>query len=181
MRFVHGGQMFNVGWRVPADELVPAIAALFHHPAFVVPPDQPCHLRPAQTGHLADVLPQQPLGLARLTAVFVLHQRPRHPLINLLPFAPFKSEFLAGLQKRLDLLQAQPLSVLHADDQSPACGLPSPSGSFCVRNTPLLQAHPALYKTSNLTQSNRVIQSCRTFSKVHSRFTLWRFWTDMAR
>jgi hypothetical protein len=42
MRFVHGGQMFDVGWRVPADELVPAIAALFHHPAFVIPPDQPC-------------------------------------------------------------------------------------------------------------------------------------------
>ena len=75
------------------------------------------------------------------------HQRPRHPVVNLLPFACFKSEFLASFQKRPDLLQAQPFSVLHADDQSPACGLPSPSGSFCVRNTPLLQAHPALYKT----------------------------------
>src|SRR5258708_7128457 len=51
-------------------------------------------------------------GFARLTVVFVLHQRPRYPVVNLLPFACFKSEFLAGLQKRPDLLQAQPLSVL---------------------------------------------------------------------
>ena len=147
MRFVHRRQLFDVRWRVSAGEPVPAIAALLHHPALLIPPDQPRHLCPAQTRHLADVLPQHSLGFARLTVVFVLHQRPRHPVVNLLPFACFKSEFLASFQKRPDLLQAQPFSVLHADDQSPACGLPSPSGSFCVRNTPLLQAHPALYKT----------------------------------
>ena len=52
----------------------------------------------------------------------------------------------AGCQESPDLLQTQPLSILHADDQPPACGLSTPSGSSCVRNTPSLQAHAALYK-----------------------------------
>src|ERR1017187_8647061 len=51
------------------------------------------------TGHLAQVLPQHSLGFARLPAVFVLHQGPRHPLVNLLPFACFKSEFFTGFQR----------------------------------------------------------------------------------
>src|ERR1035441_2190123 len=55
MRLVHARQQSDVGWRVPADKPVPPIAALLHHPALVVPPDQPRHLRPAQTGHLAPV------------------------------------------------------------------------------------------------------------------------------
>jgi hypothetical protein len=31
--------------------------------------------------------------------------------------------------------------TVHADDQYPACGSFSPSGSSCVRNKPPLQAH----------------------------------------
>ena len=157
MRLVHARQQLDVGCRVPADEPVPPIAALLHHPALVVPPDQPRHLRPAQTGHLAQVLPQHSLGFARLPAVFLLHQGQRHPLVNLLPFACFKSEFFTGFQKRPDLFQAQPLSVFHADDQYPACGLTSPSGSFCVRNTACLQAHLALYKTLSLQKGEIVV------------------------
>jgi hypothetical protein len=103
MRLVHARQQLDVGCRVPADEPVPPIAALLHQPILVVPPDQPFHLRPAQTGHLAQVLSQHSLGFARLPAVLVPHQGPRHPLVNLLPFACFKSEFFTGFQKRLDL------------------------------------------------------------------------------
>jgi len=157
MRLVHARQQLDVGWRVPADEPVPSIAALFHHPALLIPPDQPRHLCPAQTGHLAKVLTQHSLGFAPLPEVLVLYQGPRHPLVNLLPLAAFKSEFFAGLQERLHLFQAQPLSASHADDQYPACGLTPPSGSLCVRNTPCLQAHLALYKTPGTEAGNHLV------------------------
>jgi hypothetical protein len=50
------------------------------------------------------------------------------------------------LQKGPDLLQAHQPRFHHADGQSPACPI-LPSGSSCVRNTVLLQAHPVLDKT----------------------------------
>jgi hypothetical protein len=56
------------------------------------------------------------------------------------------------IQKRPDLLQAQPLSISHADLQVPACLSSPPSGSFCVRNKPPLQAHLALEKATLASQ-----------------------------
>jgi hypothetical protein len=67
------------------------------------------------------------------------------------------------LQKRPDLIQAQPLPVFHADLQSSACGHSSPSGSSCVRNKSPLQAHPALDKTGSCGRIAYadVIDTCR--------------------
>ena len=48
---------------------------------------------------------------------------------------------------RLDLLQVQPLHVLHAYFQFPACRFVPPSGSILRQIKPPLQAHSALDKT----------------------------------
>ena len=147
MRLVHLCQQFDVGRRIAANELVPAVASFLHYPCRLVARDESRHLRPAQSSHLQNVVPQNPLGRSLLAAVFVIYQRRRYPAMNLLPIARLKSEFLARRQERSNLFHAQPFSAFHADVQIPACGLRSPPGSLCVGNTCRLQAHPALYKT----------------------------------
>src|SRR3982075_1037270 len=73
--------------------------------------------------------------------------RTRHPFVSLLASRRLEPHLLGGLQECPDLFQAQFFCVLHADLQSQACEIRSPSGSCCVINTVALQAHPALYKT----------------------------------
>src|SRR5277367_6555375 len=147
MGLVHCRQKFYVDRLVMNRESVPPVAPLLNHPTLPVAPNQPRHLRSAQSGHLPHVAPYQAFAFPLLPAIFLLHQCLCHPAVNLLPVVCFTSKLLAGRQKLTNLFHSQPFSVLHSDHQLPACGLSLPSGSSCVRNTPSLQAHPALYKT----------------------------------
>src|SRR5450755_4271572 len=147
MRFIHRRQQLDIGGCIAIGKPVPAVVPLSDRATFLVTADQSRYLRPAQYRHLADVAPQHSLYRAALLPVLLLAQRPRDPPIYLLTVGGLKLNLFAGFQKRLDLLQAQPLSVLHAYFQFPACRFLPPSGSFCVRIKPPPQAHSALDKT----------------------------------
>ena len=136
-------QQFDVGGRVLAGKAMPPVAGGLEFSALPVLLDQPRDLRPAQSGHLDQILPQQPFVGAVLAAVAVLAKRARHPRVDLGPPFAFESNLLAGVEKLLDLLQVQLAGVLHLDSQFPACPLPDPSGSSCVRNKLLVQTHLA--------------------------------------
>ena len=133
VRFVHLRQQLQVGCGEAARKPVPALAGFLDLAVFPVPANQPRHLRPAQPGHLGHVAPQQPAHRPALRPVVPHPHQPRDPVIDLLPPLPLKVNLLAGFQQRPDLLQAQFLCILHADDQPPACAHPPP-GSSCVRN-----------------------------------------------
>src|SRR3984885_11949730 len=76
-----------------------------------------------------------------------------HPLIQLRAVLGLECHSITALQKYPDLLQALSSFCFHADDQLPACGSSvSPSGSSCIRNKPLLQAHLVLDKTATSNQ-----------------------------
>ena len=135
VRFIYFRQQLQVGPREASLKPMAAVAGFLHLAVFQVPAYQPRHLRPASSGHLRHVTPQQPAHHLALRPVALLSQKSRDPVIHFLPPFAFKADFLAGFQKRPDLLQAQFLSILHADDQSLACA-PLPSGSFCVGNGP---------------------------------------------
>ena len=143
MGLVHRRQQFDVGGRVLAGKAMPPVAGGSEFSALPVVPDQPRDLRPAESGHLDQILPQQPFGGAVLAAVALLAKRVRHPGVDLGPPFAFESNLLAGVEKLLDLWQVQLAGVLHVDGQSPACPLPDPLGSSCVRNKLLVQAHLA--------------------------------------
>src|ERR1700681_2848937 len=89
----------------------------------------------------------RPLYCALLFPLLLLTEHPCQPLIDFRSMGRLKRNLSAGLQERPDLIQTQSLGILHADFQSPACGLRSSPGSFCVRNTSSVQAHSALDKT----------------------------------
>ena len=132
--FIDGRQPLDIGRRVLAGKAMPPIAGRYQLTPLPILADQSGDLRPAQSRHLGQILPQQSFGGSVLPAVALPAQRLRHPGVDLgTPFA-LESYFIAGLQKLPYLLQAQRLAVLHVDGQSPACSLPHPSGSSCVRN-----------------------------------------------
>ena len=139
---VHCGQHFDVGPRVTVRKSMPLISSWLHFAALLVAPNQARHLRPAQTGHLSQVAPHQSFALALEVAVILPAQALIHPRVQFPPVLGMKTHLSAGFHKRPHLFQAQWFSVFHADDQSPACGIP-PSGSSCMRNNSRLQAHLA--------------------------------------
>src|ERR1022692_4684413 len=159
VRLIHRCQQLDILGRITIGKPVPPVAQLSDRPAFLVATDQSRDLRSAQSCHLADVAPQHSLYRTALLPVLLLAQRTRDPLIYLLPVGGLKLNLLAGFQKRLDLLQVQPLHVLHAYFQFPACRFVPPSGSFCVRIKPPLQAHSALDKTVPSSFAQRVLRS----------------------
>jgi hypothetical protein len=105
--------------------------------------DQTRDLGPAQARRLLQVAPHQPPPASLQCLVTLLAQSQIHPVVHLVPIPPTESQIIAGLQKRPDLLQTQPLSCLHFDDQCPAWrNAPSP-GSSCMRINSTVQAHLA--------------------------------------
>ena len=137
---IHRRQQFDIGTRVAIRKAMPPVSSRLHFAALLVAPNQSRHLRAAQPGHLGEVAPHQSFALASEAAVIVLHQGLVDPPVYLPSVLGLKTHLFAGLQQRPDLLQAQFLSVFHADNQSPACAI-FPSGSSCVRNKAKLQAH----------------------------------------
>src|SRR5450755_2086786 len=148
MRFIHRRQQLDVGGCITIGKPVPTVVPLPHRSPLLVAADQSRYLRPAQSSHLDAVAPQYSLYRAALLPVLLFAQRSRYPLIHLLPVGCLK----------LNLLQVQPLSILHAYFQFPACRFVPPSGSFCVRIKPPLQAHSALDKTLTCVRATRLAQ-----------------------
>lgn len=127
------GQMGRVDPRVEGRETMPAVGGGVDRAGGGIFTDEPGDLRPAVAGHFRHVGPQQTLALPALLGVVMLPQCLACPLVNLFPAVSGKAHLLACFQQRPDLLQAQLLATLHADDQSPACTSLTPSGSSCVR------------------------------------------------
>jgi hypothetical protein len=70
VRFIHAGQPCDIFSRMPIGEAVPSIAPLPDGAGFLIPTDQPGHLRPAQPGHLGEVATQHFLDTAALFPVW---------------------------------------------------------------------------------------------------------------
>ena len=119
------------------------------------------------SGHLDQILPQQPFGGAVLAAVAVLAERARHPGVDLGPPFAFESNLFAGVEKLLDLLQVQLAGVLHVDGQSPACPLPDPLGSSCMRQD-LVLTYPAKFGTLEAYRNYGVSELCSPFVRLLS-------------
>ena len=85
--------------------------------------DQARHLCPAQPRHLRHVPSQQAACLAALLRVLLLAQKLLDPLIHLRLGFALEPDPFAGLEKSLDLIEAQLLCFVHAGCQSSACHL----------------------------------------------------------
>jgi hypothetical protein len=136
VRLVDRGQQFHVGGSVTTLETRPLRGLGHDPPRLDIAANQPCELRPAESGHTLDVGPQKPLGAPLLKRVLVMAEQALYPAVNLRATASGKPHTLRGAKKRLDFHQTQLLCSKHADHPSSAC----PLG--------LLQAHLASESTS---------------------------------
>ncbi len=141
------GQQLHVRRRVMARETRPRRGLERDPSAAHIAANQPRGLRPAESGHVLDVGPQQPFGPPLLPRVLVMAEQPLHPVVNLRAITSSKPHTLRGGKKRLDLNQTQLLRSQHADHPPSACPLQPPSGSSCVGIHSLAQAHLALDKS----------------------------------
>jgi len=53
--FIDGGQQFDIGASVVLRETMTPVRRGLQRSAFTIASDQPCHLRPAQAGHLGQI------------------------------------------------------------------------------------------------------------------------------
>src|SRR5271167_264500 len=60
MRLIDGGQQVHVSPGIALRKAMASVTKGLDRAAGPVAADQPCYLRPTQTGHLLQVLPQQP-------------------------------------------------------------------------------------------------------------------------
>jgi hypothetical protein len=139
------GQQFHIGPRVARHKAAPGVVGHPHLAAGSVAGDQPRNLRPAQSGHLLDVAPQQAASHLALDGIPLLDEHPLHPRVTLNAVLARKSKLLAGRNEPANLLKTQLLGFLHADLQSSA-GL-------------LLQPHLVLDKSAYWPHSWYVVDS----------------------
>jgi len=95
--------------------------------------NQPRDLRPAPSRHLGQIPAQQLFARPPLPVVALFAQEARYPSVDFRPSFALKPDLLAGFQKRLDLLQALLLGVLHVEGQSPASQPPTPFSPYVNR------------------------------------------------
>jgi hypothetical protein len=81
----------------------PPVRRRDHHSPGPVLPDQPRHLRQAQSGYLAQVGSHHSPPFFVLHGVLLSHQHALHPSVPLLPLLPLEGDPLAAFQELLDL------------------------------------------------------------------------------
>jgi hypothetical protein len=123
VRLIDGGQQLDVAAGVALRKTMPPVTNRLELALGPIAGDQARHLCPAQPRHLRHVPSQQAACLAALLRVLLLAQKLLDPRIHLrLGFALAPDPF-AGLEKSLDLIEAQLLCFVHAACQSSACHL----------------------------------------------------------
>ena len=96
MRRIDDGQQLHVGAGVALRKAVPPVRDGLDFSVGPVAGDQARYLRPAQTGHLPQVAPQQTPRRAALFLVLLLAQNLLHPAVNLLTIFAFEPDCFAG-------------------------------------------------------------------------------------